>query len=116
MGIKWSNDFENLTKIPLKKMKKSICKAEGYEKDMLALLYGAVGMFSFDEERDFIDFGKIKLLDVSRTTFAGDDESSFGSGSELSNLEQDYFEDNIQKVEQRKGSHEVPRKESKRQK
>ena len=43
-----------------------MCQAEGYERDMLALMYGAVGI-SFDKNklRMMEQSGKIQLNDVS---------------------------------------------------
>lgn len=55
-------------KISLKKLKKNICKAEGYERDILALIYGSIGIMSLDSKTQFMQQGKIQLQDLSDTS------------------------------------------------
>lgn len=56
-------------KLSLRRLKKIICKADGYERDMLALMYGATGIMNLDEKTQFLqDGGKITLEDLSDTT------------------------------------------------
>ena len=40
-------------KISLRRLKKNLCKAEGYEKDMLTLLYGLTGILELTEKTKF---------------------------------------------------------------
>ena len=45
----------------MRRLKKTICEADGYEREMLSLLYGAVGVMSLDHRSDVIQEGKLKL-------------------------------------------------------
>lgn len=70
MGVEWNQD-PNVPekKLSLRRLKKIICKAEGYERDMLALLYGSTGIMSLDEKTQFLTKGgKIELKDISETS------------------------------------------------
>lgn len=40
-------------KISLRRLKKNLCKAEGYERDMLTLLYGLTGILELAEKTKF---------------------------------------------------------------
>ena len=54
IGLEWDQDPEKEeTKITLSDLKKCICLAEGYERDMLTLLYGFTGLTSLDEKTEF---------------------------------------------------------------
>mmetsp|Transcript_19223 Transcript_19223/g.26041 ORF Transcript_19223/g.26041 Transcript_19223/m.26041 type:complete len:110 (-) Transcript_19223:1144-1473(-) len=54
--------------ISLKRLKKLICEAEGYKRNMLALLYGSTGIMRLEDKTEFIGQGeKIKLHDISET-------------------------------------------------
>ena len=48
--------------ISLKKLKKHICQADGYERDLLLLLYGSTGIFRLDRKTEFIQ--KCQDIDV----------------------------------------------------
>lgn len=54
LGAKWSDDPKSQVSIPLTRLKKTICEADGYEREMLSLLYGAVGVMSLDHRSDVI--------------------------------------------------------------
>ena len=61
LGLRWSDDPKEQVPVPLKRLKKTICEADGYEREMLSLLYGAVGVMSLDHRSDVIQEGKLKL-------------------------------------------------------
>ena len=45
IGLEWNQDpVKKEKKISLRRLKNSICKAEGYERDMLTLMYGTTGI------------------------------------------------------------------------
>ena len=45
IGLEWNQDPKKKEKkISLRRLKNSICKAEGYERDMLTLMYGTTGI------------------------------------------------------------------------
>ena len=69
LNLKWSDDPSKQTSVPLRKLKKTICEADGYERDMLSLLYGSVGLMSLNDRQELQE-GKLKLArdDVSATT------------------------------------------------
>jgi hypothetical protein len=46
VGADWSDDPNLADKIPIRRIKKSIAKADDFEKEILALLYGAVGVMT----------------------------------------------------------------------
>ena len=70
LKLKWSDDPAEQMSVPLKRLKKTICEADGYERDMLSLLYGAVGLMSLNHRGEVLQEGKLKLErdDVSATT------------------------------------------------
>ena len=49
-------------KISLLKLKKYICQADGYERDMLALLYGTTGIMELENKTDFVEPRKFQEL------------------------------------------------------
>ena len=75
VGIEWSDDPAKQQRVPIKKIKKSIGKADDFERDILALLYGPVGIMATDEGSEVNttegDEGrKIKFKDVSNSTLS----------------------------------------------
>ena len=71
VGAKWSDDPKKQVTIPLTRLKQTICAADGYEREMLSLLYGAVGAMSLDHRADVIQEGKLQLeeeREVRQTT------------------------------------------------
>lgn len=55
VGMDWNIDESKPEKkLSLRRLKKIICKADGYERDMLALMYGATGIMSLDEKTQFL--------------------------------------------------------------
>lgn len=85
MKMDWNADPDQPEqKISLKRLKKNICKAEGYERDMLALLYGSTGIINLESKTRFLEQGgKIQLKDVSDT------QPSVITGAVPDNLESD---------------------------
>ena len=68
IGIDWNTDpGKEEKKISLRRLKKYVCKAEGYERDILALIYGSTGVMSLGAKTEYIG-GKIELRDVSETS------------------------------------------------
>ena len=65
IGLEWDqkDPTEPEKKISLHKLKMFICKAEGYEKDMLALLYGTTGIMDLDTKTNYVT--KANLKEVS---------------------------------------------------
>ena len=69
IGLEWSNDPAKQAKISLRKLKVNICKAEGYERDMISLMYGTVGILDLDKKTEIKNGGrKIRLRDMSDTS------------------------------------------------
>lgn len=73
IGLEWNQDpAKEEKKISLRRLKNSICKADGYERDMLTLMYGTTGIMELLEEKIHHSEtvgggGKIQLKDVSET-------------------------------------------------
>ena len=45
IGLEWDQDpKKEEKKISLRRLRKCICRADGYEKDMLALMFGSTGL------------------------------------------------------------------------
>ena len=79
-------------KISLRRLKKLICQADGYDRDMLALLYGVTGIMRLDENTEYEELGtKIELHDVSTTSdsMEGDlqEQQNQGRGRNNRNVE-----------------------------
>ena len=67
IGLEWDQDPEKEEKkITLRDLKKCICLAEGYERDMLTLLYGFTGLTSLDEKTEFQQ--QSATLDLAKET------------------------------------------------
>ena len=64
VGLEWNQDpAQKEQKMSLRRLKNSICKAEGYEKDMLTLMYGHTGIMELlvDKIHHGEEGGKIQL-------------------------------------------------------
>ena len=53
--IGMDTDEGSKQQISLRRLKKNICKAEGYERDMLTLLYGSTGIMQLESKTNFLD-------------------------------------------------------------
>ena len=61
IDLPWEQDpTKEEQKISLRRLKKNICQAEGYEKDMLALVYGSTGIMNLDTKTQFIEQKDLK--------------------------------------------------------
>lgn len=54
IGLDWNQEpGQPEKKISLKKLRNCICQAQGFEKDMLTLLYGTTGLTTLDSKTQF---------------------------------------------------------------
>ena len=96
IDLPWEQDpTKEEQKISLRRLKKNICQAEGYEKDMLALVYGSTGIMNLDTKTQFIEQKDLKEVGkTAPSVIQGYIPAELGVSADISENEEEFIIDN----------------------